>query len=190
MNLSQLIRLVHNRWNISILAELERSSGAKFITLVNRLGVGRSTLARCLDALIAQGLVRRNSGYGHPMRPEYLLTKRGKTLSRYCLALIDVLEGRREVALAFRKWTLPLVAAIGDRRIRFGELKSALANVSPRALTLGLKELEQHRWIRREVTEDYPPTTGYRLTGEAIAVWEVLEQLCSTPPRPARSERV
>jgi len=185
MNLTQLIQLMHHRWNIAILAELDRTAGAKFITLVNRLRLSRSSLTRCLDSLIAQGLVRRNSGYGHPMRPEYLLTRRGQALSRDCHALVEVLGKKRQESFAFRKWTLPLIAAIGGRKIRFGELKSALSTVSPRALTLGLKELEQRRWIRREVTEDYPPTTGYRLTQEAMPVWRALEELCATAALPA-----
>lgn len=180
MNLARLIQLVHYRWNIAIIAELDRTQGAKFFTLVNRLSLSRSSLARCLDSLIAQGMVRRNSGYGHPMRPEYLLSRKGRLLSQDCIALLDLLRGRRQEAFAFRKWTLPLVAAIGSRETRFGELKSVLSTVSPRALTLGLKELERHRWIRRAVTQDYPPTTGYRLAKEAIPVWEVLRNLCAS----------
>ena len=76
MNLGFLTKLVHHRWNIAIVAELHRSNGAKFVTLANRLELGHSTLKRCLNALIDLGLVRRNPGYGHPLRPEYLLTAR------------------------------------------------------------------------------------------------------------------
>ena len=188
MNLAKLVRLVHNRWNITIIAELNRGVGAKFITLINRLGTSRSSLSRSLDSLIVQGLVRRNTGYGHPMRPEYLLTAKGKTFARDCSALLAVLKSRRQDAFAFRKWTLPLVAAIGGGRARFGELKAALSTVSPRALTLALKELERHRWIRREITDDYPPTTGYHLATEAIPVWEALRGLCAEDtPDPRRT---
>ena len=42
--------------------------------LQRRLDVTRDSLRRALDALIALGYVRRNEGYGHPLRPEYLIT--------------------------------------------------------------------------------------------------------------------
>ena len=66
--------LLHHRWAVPILAVLHREKGAKFVTLGSRLGVSRDSLRRSLDRLTQQRLVRRNPGYGHPMRPEYVLT--------------------------------------------------------------------------------------------------------------------
>ena len=60
-----------------MLAELERQRGARFVALANRLGVSRDSLTRTLGALIDAGFVARNPGHGHPLRPEYILTKRG-----------------------------------------------------------------------------------------------------------------
>ena len=42
--MERLIRLFHRRWSVPVLAEIHRAKGAKFITLVNRLGVRDLTL--------------------------------------------------------------------------------------------------------------------------------------------------
>src|SRR3954451_13536929 len=73
-----LIELFHHRWAAPALALLGQRGGARFVELQRRLDVGRESLRRALDALIAGGLARRNEGYGHPLRPEYVLTARGR----------------------------------------------------------------------------------------------------------------
>src|SRR6478736_5405251 len=74
----ELIELFHHRWAPPALALLGERGGARFVELQRRLGVGRESLVRALAALLASGLVRRNEGYGHPLRPEYVLTARGR----------------------------------------------------------------------------------------------------------------
>ncbi|MGH2451320.1 MAG: winged helix-turn-helix transcriptional regulator, partial [Candidatus Limnocylindria bacterium] len=70
--------LFHHRWAAPVLAELDRSRGSRFVTLSNRLALSRESLRRTLTALIDAGLVMKNPGYGHPLRPEYILTERGR----------------------------------------------------------------------------------------------------------------
>lgn len=161
--LDSLVELVHHRWNIPIIAELHRQSGAKFVALVNALGVGRASLSTSLGDLIDLGLVMRNTGHGHPMRPEYLLTEAGKAIGEDCLALRHLLRRRKEEDIAFRKWTLPLVAAIGDQVRRFNEVRMLLPEASPRAITLGLKSMLAERWVHRSLIDDFPPAAGYAL---------------------------
>ena len=162
-DLAPLIELVHHRWNLPVLAELYRRNGAKFVTLVHALGVGRASLSASLNHLIELGLVRKNPGHGHPMRPEYLLTAFGRAVGEHCWALTKVLGRPGERELAFRKWTLPLVAAIGEEVRRFGDVQNALPDATPRAITLGLKALTGAGWATRSIVDDYPPTAGYRL---------------------------
>lgn len=161
--LAPLIELVHHRWNIPVIAELHQRSGAKFVTLVNALYVSRASLSTSLQDLIDLGLVRKNPGHGHPMRPEYLLTKEGTEIGEECLSLTRLVRRRNETDLAFRKWTLPLVAAIGDDVRRFNEVRDALLGATPRAVTLGLKSILEQRWAARTLIDDYPPAAGYEL---------------------------
>jgi len=166
--LNRLISLVHHRWNLPVLAELHKRHGARFVVLVNALGVGRASLSSSLSDLEELGFVRRNTGHGHPMRPEYLLSDAGEAIGEDCEKLLRIVQRRNELDLAFRKWTLPLVATLGDDVKRFSEVRTELdlvtpRSISPRAITLGLKGLQAHRWAKRSLIDDYPPTAGYEL---------------------------
>ncbi len=177
--------LFHHRWAVPILAELHRSAGAKFVTLVKTLGAGRDTIKRTLEALIEAGCVMKNPGYGHPMRPEYILTDKGAPLGSPCarlLAIIDAL-GIRQVAL--RKWSMPAIWAIACRRRRFGEIRAALPGVTARALTLALKDLESERLVDRVVYDDYPPQVEYQLTPRGKRLRKPLEAAAAESHRMA-----
>ena len=176
-DISALLRLVHRRWAIPVLAELHRSRGSKFVALVNRLGVGRSTLARTLEALIAAGLVARNPGYGHPLRPEYLLTRSGASLAPACADLLAALDSLTLRDLALRKWTLPVLLAIRTGARRFSELKRLLPNITDRALARSLRQMESVGLIAREIQLGYPPAPVYALSLHAAIILPALAKL-------------
>jgi DNA-binding HxlR family transcriptional regulator len=165
MSTTDLIALFHHRWAAPALALLAERGGARFIELQRRLGVGRESLTRALDALVGQGLVRRDTGYGHPLRPEYLLTTSGRSAAIVASGVLAV--GDRDVLL--RKWSVPILAELGEHR-RFSELRNALGGITPRALALALQELERARLVRREVLPTRPPSTVYRVTARGRRV--------------------
>src|ERR1044072_7833719 len=105
MSIPDLIALFHHRWSAPVLAELLRQKGSRFAALAGILGVGSDSLRRALDSLLALGLVARNPGYGHPLRPEYVLTKRGEDVARRCAELLSATQDE----LLLRKWSLPVV---------------------------------------------------------------------------------
>jgi DNA-binding HxlR family transcriptional regulator len=174
---SSLSQLLHHRWSAPILAELHRTSGARFVVLERHLGVSRESLRQTLAALLDAGLVRRNPGYGHPLRPEYLLTEDGSRLAPSLTRLLAVLTELGVDQIGLKKWSMPVVAALDGRRRRFSELREALPAVSPRALALALKDLETAGLVGRRVTHDYPPATVYRLTTAGRRVARVLRAL-------------
>ncbi|WP_405239255.1 winged helix-turn-helix transcriptional regulator [Lentisalinibacter orientalis] len=176
LRLAPLLDLVERRWSIPVLAELHRGSGAKFVTLAHRLDVGRGSLSATLNHLIELGLICRNPGHGHPMRPEYLLTDRGRQAARHCAALARVV-GDKDADVAYRKWSLPLIAVIGDGRVRFRDLRRSLTGATPRAITLGLKGLIERQWIERSVLDGYPPAAGYYLRAPGKRVYANLAGL-------------
>jgi len=145
-----------------VLAELRMSGGARFVELAHRLGTGRETLRRTLDALLEAELVRRNPGHGHPLRPEYVLSGPGHELAPACEAVVDVLRDTGLEHVGLRKWSIPIVLALGEER-RFGELRRGLG-ATPRALSLALRDLERTAVVERRVEPGYPPSTLYRLT--------------------------
>ena len=170
-------RLFHHRWAAPILAELHRSKGSRFVTLSNRLALGRESLRRTLTALIDAGLVMKNPGYGHPLRPEYVLTERGKEIAPACARLIAALDrlGANDVGL--KKWSMPAVLALAHGECRYSELRKRLPEVTPRALTLALKDLDAAELVERRVTGDYPPATVYRLRSRARPLARILTTL-------------
>jgi DNA-binding HxlR family transcriptional regulator len=179
----------HHRWSIPVLAELHRSSGSRFVTLVGRLGVSRESLRQTLGALIEHELVKRNPGYGHPLRPEYILTHRGRPLGDRAAALFEALEELDALDVGLKKWSLPTLAALAAGELRFSSLRAALPGVTARSLTLALKDLADAGLVRRRVTDDYPPSTVYRLTPRARPLVAALGVTAETPPLPGARPR-
>jgi DNA-binding HxlR family transcriptional regulator len=172
-----LVRLAHFRWTLPVLAELHRSQGGRFANLAYALGVGRESLRRTLGFLDAEGLVQRNPGHGHPLRPEYLLTAAGAVVAEPAAALVELLASLGQTEVGLRKWSLPILRSLGPGPLRFSELRATLAGVTPRALTLALKDLEAAALVTRTVTTDYPPATLYSATPSGSALAAAAERL-------------
>lgn len=161
--LARFVALFHHRWGVPVLAELARLGGSKYLTLVNRLGVSRGALSQTLNHLIDQRLAMRNPGYGHPLRPEYVLTKRGTPVAQQCIALIDRLAKLSIDPTGMRKWSPAALLAVAGGADRFGEIRDQLG-VTDRALTLALKDLTSVSLLERRVVDAYPPQPVYTLT--------------------------
>jgi DNA-binding HxlR family transcriptional regulator len=172
VSIPELIALFHHRWAAPILAELARQKGSRFAALAGILGLSRESLRQTLSTLIDLGLVARNPGYGHPLRPEYVLTTRGRRVASRCTRLLEALDDdARDVAL--RKWSLPVLVAL-RRASRFSELRDTLPGVTPRALALALKDLQGAGLVDRQVEDAYPPTTLYLPTPAARRLRRIL----------------
>lgn len=177
--MSTLVALFHNRWAVPVLAELHRQRGSRFVTLARTLGLSRESLRRTLGALIDAGFVGRNPGYGHPLRPEYVLTSAGDPLAAACRPLVETLRRRNLEEVALKKWSMPVVLALAEEAKRFSELRETLEGISPRALALALKDLEAAGLVDRRVTDDYPPATVYRLTSGGRPLVRLLAQIAA-----------
>lgn len=165
-DLARLVRLTHHRWVIPLVAAI--GAGARFAVLQSELGVARQTLRRALDAADALGLILRNPGHGHPLRPEYLLSPTGEALHGSCARVRRIAGALGGDELIAHKWVLPVLAALsGPGLAQFNELLDRVVPVTPAALTRTLDELLEAGWLDRG--PDAPPArrAPYRLTRRA-----------------------
>lgn len=163
---SALAHLTHNRWCVPVLAAVSRAGGCKFVTLSRQLGASPASVRRALTRLAELELVIPNPGYGHPMRPEYILGPLGERTGALSSELVLWAERDGFAAEVFKKWQLPLVVALGTRS-RFSELRGELAGASPRALALALKSQASLGLVRRDIESGYPPVPVYTPTALA-----------------------
>src|SRR5438552_16677102 len=75
-----------------------------------------------------------------------------------CLAVREVLNRVGD------KWSVLIVALLGDGTKRFSELRRMIEGISQRMLTLTLKGLERDGLITRTVYPTIPPRVDYQLT--------------------------
>jgi len=62
------------------------------------------------------------------------------------------------------KWSVLVVATLGDGPKRFSELRRSIASISQRMLTLTLRGLERDGLISRTAFPTIPPRVDYELT--------------------------
>jgi DNA-binding HxlR family transcriptional regulator len=167
---------------VPVLAALTRARGAKFTTLVRTLGVGRESLRRTLEHLVARGWVRRNPGHGHPLRPEYVPTAAGRRLGAPCDRLVRTLRRLGAEDVALRKWSLPVALALGHEARRFSRVRARLGDITDRALALALRALEEADLVDRRLLDERPPRAAYRLTRRARPLVPILESLEEARP--------
>src|SRR5258706_7989033 len=62
------------------------------------------------------------------------------------------------------KWSVQIVALLGEGSMRFSELRRAIEGISQRMLTLTLRGLERDGLVTRTVFPEIPPRVEYDLT--------------------------
>ena len=75
------------------------------------------------------------------------------------------------------KWSVLVIALLGERGRRFSELRRAIDGISQRMLTLTLRQLERDGLVRRTVHPTVPPRVDYALTPLGESVLEPLTAL-------------
>ncbi|MBW8484098.1 winged helix-turn-helix transcriptional regulator [Actinomadura parmotrematis] len=73
-------------------------------------------------------------------------------------------RGREILARIGDKWSLEVIALLGDRPHRFSELRRGIDGISQRMLTVTLRGLERDGIVDRTVTPVTPPRVDYALT--------------------------
>ena len=171
---ADLRTLTAGRWLLPLMAHVAAEHGSRFAVMLARLGLSRSALAASLAQLQAAGWLERNPGHGHPLRPEYVLTRAGAPVAAFCLKVMATRERLGLEPGQLPRWSLPLVARLGRDSARFSALRASLRPVTPRALSLTLKQMLAVDLVSRALADEFPPIAIYGLTGRGERLAEAM----------------
>ncbi|QXE35681.1 helix-turn-helix transcriptional regulator [Streptomyces sp. GMY02] len=76
------------------------------------------------------------------------------------------------------KWALLIIEAVGERTLRFGELRNEVEGISHKMLTQNLRMLERYGLIERDVHPTVPPRVEYTLTEPGRALRKTVDTMC------------
>lgn len=75
------------------------------------------------------------------------------------------------------QWTLAICCYLINGKLRFGELKKCLPNITERMLTLQLRKLEENKIVKRTVYAEVPPRVEYELTRIGYDLKPIIKEL-------------
>ncbi len=162
-HLAGLVRLSHHRWMVPLIAEVGKAGGARVAVLRARMGVNGPSLSRTIAAACEANLLMPNPGYGHPLRPEYLLTPWGEGITRECQAVVKIAQSHSWTEMIARKWSLPVLAAVAAGCHHYSEIAQALPVSTPRAISMALNDLIQAGCLSRNLRDGRPPRSLYAI---------------------------
>ncbi|MGJ8585058.1 MAG: winged helix-turn-helix transcriptional regulator [Marinosulfonomonas sp.] len=170
MYIGSFVNITSRAWALSILANMHAGVAGRQAPLLAATGASRTAFAQSMGHLIKLGLVERNPGYGHPLRPEFRLTPLGTTAAEIAHRIQDVATNDDHDLLR-RSWTLPILTSLRAPS-HFNEIKRNLKTITDRALSQSLKTMESRHWVRRSVDDTArPPRSIYCAinTGKTIS---------------------
>ncbi|QBY01951.1 transcriptional regulator [Rhodophyticola sp. CCM32] len=174
MDIDMLVKVTSRAWSLNILALMHSGIPGRQAPLLSASGASRTAFAPSLVHLVNLGLLERNPGHGHPLRPEYRLTSKGAEIAVIAEKIKTAVPGETQSAILRRAWTVPVLAVSRKPRY-FSEIKTALVSVTDRALSQSLRQLQESRWVSREVdTTKNPPRPLYQAANAGIDIGEAV----------------
>jgi DNA-binding HxlR family transcriptional regulator len=170
MYIDLFVNITSKAWAIPILSNLHLGVAGRQAPLLAATGASRTAFSQSMDHLISIGLMERNPGYGHPLRPEFRLTSIGVPAAAIANKIQSV-STEEDQNLLRRTWTLPVLVSLHTPS-RFNDIKRNLHTITDRALSQSLKTMEARSWVYRSVDEGTrPPRSIYAAvnTGKVIS---------------------
>ncbi len=81
------------------------------------------------------------------------------------------------MSIAGERWTLTVIAALGEGPRRFNELRRVIGGISQQMLTRTLKSLERDGLVTRTVFASVPPQVEYALTPLGLSLGQAVSHL-------------
>ncbi|MFD5748497.1 winged helix-turn-helix transcriptional regulator [Streptomyces sp. NPDC127033] len=76
------------------------------------------------------------------------------------------------------KWALLIIETLGERTLRFSELRDEVEGISHKMLTQNLRLLERNGLVVRTVHPTVPPRVEYTLTEPGRALRSTVDAMC------------
>ncbi|NIY72331.1 transcriptional regulator [Marivivens donghaensis] len=173
MDMKLFVNVTSRAWAIPILSSLHSGVAGRQAPLLSATGASRTAFAQSMDHLIELGLLERNPGYGHPLRPEFQLTGLGKSVAAIADKIRDV-STEEDWPLLRRSWTLPVLTSL-HRPSHFIDIKRHLPMITDRALSQSLKSMEARNWVCRSVDgAARPPRSIYSAVNTGGLISQVI----------------
>lgn len=170
MDIETLVNITSRAWALPILSSLHDGIPGRQAPLLTATGASRTAFAQSMAHLVEIGLLERNPGHGHPLRPEFRLTPLGTRAAAIASSIRGVTKDGDQDLLR-RSWTLPILTSL-NRPNHFNQIKRGLRTISDRALSHNLRSLEERHWVHRGVDQSSrPPRSFYQAinTGGTIS---------------------
>lgn len=161
MHIKLFVNITSRAWALPILSNLHDGVPGRQATLLAATGASRTAFSQSMDHLIEIGLLERNPGHGHPLRPEFRLTPLGIEAGAIANK-VHKISRDEDHDLLRRSWTLPVLTTL-HAPSHFNEIKRSLLTITDRALSQSLKSMEDRKWVHRGVDDTArPPRSIYR----------------------------
>ncbi len=147
MGIKLLVNITSRAWAMPILSSLHSGVAGRQASLLAATGASRTAFAQSMDHLIELGLIERNPGHGHPLRPEFRLTQMGGVAAAIAYRIHGV-TAEEDRPLLRRSWTLPVLTSLHTPS-HFSDIKRNLPAITDRALSQSLKSMEARNWVCR-----------------------------------------
>ena len=179
MDITTLVKLTSRAWSLNILALMHEGLPGRQAPLLAATSASRTAFGSSLKHLIQLGLLERNPGHGHPLRPEFRLTSSGVTAAKIASGIVGAVPDDDAFVLLRRNWPVPILALTARPR-RFSALKSQLAVITDRALSHSLQQLEDRQWVQRDIqVSDRRPHPVYRAVNTGLQINQAIGLVAS-----------
>ena len=176
MDIKTIVKITSRAWSLDILAAMHSGVPGRQAPLLSSIGASRTAFAQSLAHVVELGLLERNPGHGHPLRPEYRLTTKGAGVAKIAGSIIRVVPDDMEFALLRRSWTIPILTVTQTPQ-RFSAIKSDLFSITDRALSNSLGQLEELKWLQREIDIiGRPPRSTYQAANIGLQICKAVNE--------------
>ncbi|MBI4080418.1 MAG: helix-turn-helix transcriptional regulator [Candidatus Levybacteria bacterium] len=83
----------------------------------------------------------------------------------------------RAIKIIGSKWTILILRELCENKKRFNELQRSLQGISPKTLSLRLKELEEEGIVQKKIFAEVPLHVEYSLTRKGQSLRDIIDKM-------------